>query len=232
LFLKLDGIAVYGTLHTITNNKIESNGISETSGVVGDGYSGIALNGAKYCIIQGNTIQDVPYDSVQNFNLDAALVPNNTISALTITHNARTQNYAISEVPAFVNTTKYTLVKSGVMVTGTTPTAHNLINGQWVKLDDDDGYGFSGYYTVEVLNATQFRYDMTGADPMPADGTYSGDQYFSLILKSDYHQIIGNNLANNLNNPGIVPSAGGYRAFTHVAAGCGANTQKGYNFGQ
>jgi parallel beta-helix repeat protein len=229
-----DGIAVYGYLHTISNNKIESNGLAETSGVVGDGYSGLALNGAKYCQVFGNTIQDVPFTTTQHMNLDAALSPNNSITPISVTHTSRTQNYGISEVPALWATVKYTIVKALNIVTATTVggVPHNLTNGQWVKLDDDDNLGFSGYYTITTTGTSTFTYDMTGAIPMPADGTYSGNQYVSKILVSDYNQIYMNNLANNLNNPGISPSAGGYRAYTHVGAVCGTNTQKGNNLGQ
>ena len=229
-----DGIAVYGNFHTIINNKIESNGISVTDGIVGNGYSGIALNGAQYCTISGNSCSDIPVSGTQNLNLDAVLSPNDSIDPLVITHASRTQNYAVSEIPAFSGTTKYTLVKTGNTVVGTTigAVAHGLTNGQWVYLTDDDNLGFSGYYTVNVINSTQFSYDMTGAVPMPTDGARSGNQYFSFIVVSDYNQVYFNNFSSNLANPTLTPSAGGFRRYTHTGAVCGANSTKSNNLGQ
>jgi len=68
-----DGIAVYGDHHRIVNNTCEANGTSETSGTVGNGYNGIALNGSKYCMVTGNSCQDIPRTTDIDINLDAQL---------------------------------------------------------------------------------------------------------------------------------------------------------------
>lgn len=227
-----DGITVYGQFHSILGNKVESNGISVTDGIVGNGYSGIVLNGAKYCVVGNNTISDIPITGTKNLNLDASLVPNNTLTALSVNHASRTQNWGIAELPGFLRETKYSLVKAGVTVTGTTATDHGLTTDQWVLLSDFSNTSFSGYYQVTVTSPTTFTYDMTGAIPMPADGSYAGETYFSYVIVSDHNIITGNNISSNLNNPSLSPTAGGYRAFVNAAATCGANSIKANNLGQ
>lgn len=88
-----DGIAVYGYNHVITGNIVESNGISYTGGVLGEGYSGIALNGARYCILSHNSCQDVTASGAIDLNLDAVLGANATLDPITVTHTAQTQQW-------------------------------------------------------------------------------------------------------------------------------------------
>ena len=240
-----DGIAVYGNSHTITNNKITSNGTSIVD-VVGNGYSGLALNGCQYCIISGNTIQDVTWVGNRDFNLDALLDTANpawnTIDPIRLAHPVQTQNYGVSEVPAYVFELKYTIVKSTFdpgggnplipLVTGTTLTPHGMTNGSTRRFIDYDNGPFAGFYIISVTGPTTFTYDMTGQPVIPPDGSYTGETYVNNIIPlSDYNIITSNNLMNNLANPTVTPSAGGRRAFSIGGIVCGANSIIANNLG-
>jgi len=106
-----DGIAVYGENHRLTNNVCSSNGTDVTDGVVGNGYSGISLAGAKYCLVSGNTCLDWIVTNPAPMNLDAWVGESkNTFAPVYITHPVKTQNYGIYEGIGFlgelqVNTT-------------------------------------------------------------------------------------------------------------------------------
>ena len=254
-----DGIAVYGNSHTITNNKITSNGTSIVD-IVGNGYSGLALNGCNYCIISGNTIQDITWTGNRDFNLDALLNTINpawnTITPIRLAHPVQTQNYGISEVPAYVFELKYTIVKSTFnpgggdplipLVTGTTATPHGMVDGSVRRfVDYDPGAIFAGFYQVTVTSPTTFTFDMTGQPVIPPDGTYTGETYVNNIIPlSDYNIITSNNLTNNQVNPTSMvqwpagaPVAGGRRAFSITgprptpALVCGANSIVANNLG-
>ena len=117
LFNYRDGISVYGNKHRILGNLCESNGLSVTDGIVGNGYSGIALNGAQYCVITGNTCTDDLQTSAINFNLDAVLSPNNYLTPLVITHTTvKTQNYGFVEYANGVVNCDFNTISSNNLV--------------------------------------------------------------------------------------------------------------------
>ena len=231
-----DGIAVYGNSHIISNNTIESNGISYTDGVLGDGYSGIALNGARYCVIQGNTCQDITSSAPINLNLDAVLNPN-TASAMTVNHTVQTQQWGISELPGDIGELKVNLTKAGLLVTATVRdgvTPHNLKQWDAIHIQGNATGLFKGYFEVQsIVDDFTFIYSMEGYSPLPEDGSViEGDINVSKFMVADYNLITTNNFSNNKANTGELPVAGGRRVLrVGSLVNCGANSEIGYNIG-
>lgn len=232
-----DGIAVYGNSHIISNNTVESNGISYTGGVLGDGYSGIALNGARYCVIEGNICQDITYSEPIHLNLDSVLSPNVTISPITIMHTAQTQQWGISELPGDIGELKVNLTKQGLIVTaivrdGVTP--HNLKRWDAIHIQGSGTGYFRGYFEVlSVIDDFTFTYSMEGYSPLPLDGSLTeGEVNVSKFMVADYNLISTNNFSNNRANPGEIPVTGGRRVMrVGSLVRCGANSEIGYNIG-
>lgn len=232
-----DGIAVYGHNHVISNNILESNGTSYTDGVLGDGYSGIALNGARYCVIEGNTCQDITSPNLIHLNLDSVLNPNNTITPISVMHTEQTQQWGISELTGDIGEVKINLVKSGNTITATIRdgiTPHNIEQWEAIHIQGADSGNFIGYFEVlSVIDEFTFTYSMEGYEPMPPDGSITtGNIYVSKIMVADYNLISSNNLSNNLANSGEIPVLGGRRAMRiGTLIRCGDNTKVGENLG-
>lgn len=100
IFNGRDGIAVYGKRHRIIGNLCESNGLHIQTGVLGDGYSGIAMNGASYCIVMGNVCCDPLQVAPVKLNFDAHLpVQHRRLEAREVDHTTvRTQNWGYREL--------------------------------------------------------------------------------------------------------------------------------------
>lgn len=231
-----DGIAVYGNSHIISNNTVESNGISYTGGVLGDGYSGIALNGARYCIIEGNVCQDITNPNPIELNLDSVLSPNSS-AAITVIHTEQTQQWGISELAGDIGELKVNLSKQGSIITATVRdgiTPHNLQEWEPIHIQGSDAGNFRGYFEVlSIIDEFTFTYSMEGSDPMPADGLLTeGEVNVSKFMVSDYNLISSNNLSNNRANSGEIPVLGGRRAYRRGSlVRCGDNTKVGENLG-
>jgi parallel beta-helix repeat protein len=231
-----DGLAIYGNSHIISNNIVESNGISYTGGVLGDGYSGIALNGARYCIIEGNTCQDITYSDRIQLNLDAVLNLN-TVAAMSLMHTEQTQQWGISELPGDIGELKVNLVKQGLIVTATVRdgvTPHNLKQWEAIHIQGSGSGNYRGYFEVlSVIDDFTFTYSMEGYSPLPLDGSLTeGEVNVSKFMVADYNLITTNNFSNNRANPGEIPVTGGRRVMrVGSLVRCGANTEVGYNIG-
>lgn len=156
-----DGIAVLGKQHRVQGNTCESNGTSITDGIVGNGYNGIALNGATYCIVTDNSCSDITQAGTVNINLDAQ----NTTTvepARSVTHASRTQNYGIVEYPADCREEiPTTATRSGLTVT-VTKTAHTVVTGQMVHTYGGFPNDYNGYFTPTKLTANTWTYTLIG----------------------------------------------------------------------
>lgn len=156
-----DGIAVIGKFHRILDNVCESNGTSETSGIPGDGYNGIALNGARYCVVTGNTCIDVLQATPIPLNIDAK---NNTTqnAKRSVSHTTRTQNYGIVEYPADTREEAPTAaVRSGTTVT-VTKAGHTVQDGILIHAYNGAPNDYNGYFQPTVIDADHFSFDLIG----------------------------------------------------------------------
>ncbi|WP_179400668.1 glycosyl hydrolase family 28-related protein [Burkholderia guangdongensis] len=126
-----DGIAIYGSYHRVIGNTVESNGISITDGIPGNGYNGITLNGATYCTVIGNSCMDIIQPYAVPLNIDAAY-GTTFATPYTITHSAQTQNYGIVEYPGGV--------------TGSEPADYNTITNNNVLGNLANPTGDGGYH--------------------------------------------------------------------------------------
>ena len=226
-----DGMSIYGDYHRITNNLIEGNGTSEPSGVLGDGYSGLSLNGCSYCLISGNSIQDITSATAIDMNLDAQLDPLHSFTPLTITHTTRTQNWGIRELPAGVGELEVTSMTESALTVTVTQTAHTKSVSDVFFVYGANESGYNGWFSV-VATPTANTYTY-GIDAPAGAPTATGTIFVSEdTLIADTNIITGNNMANNIANPGVIPSANGYNAFSNGVLTCGAATVKANNLGQ
>lgn len=237
-----DGIAVYGHGHVISNNTIESNGISYTDGVLGDGYSGIALNGARYCTITGNSCQDIVASEPIKLSIEAVIAPESP-KAIVVHHTVQTQQWGISELAGDIGEQRVNLSKNGLIVTATvrepekpteTRKPHGLKKWDAIHIQGKDSAKYRGYFeVVDVTDEFTFTYSMEGYDPLPEDGEVTtGDINVSKFMVADYNLIANNNLSNNLANSGEIPVTGGRRVYrVGSLVRCGDNTTVGENLG-
>ncbi|MGN7832674.1 right-handed parallel beta-helix repeat-containing protein [Pseudoxanthomonas sp. 22568] len=156
-----DGIAVIGKFHRINGNTCESNGLTVTDGVPGNGYNGIALNGARWCIVEGNTCTDIPQAGSVPLNMDAKNGTEVNPPRL-INHGGRTQNYGIVEYPADTREEAPTTVtRSGTTVT-VTRAGHTVQTGQLIHCYNGAPNDYNGYFSPTVVDANTFTYQMVG----------------------------------------------------------------------
>lgn len=234
LYNQRDGITVYGNFHNISSNIVESNGTLITDGIPGNGFSGIALNGSRYCMVTGNTCMDIPTLEPQPINLDGLLDPQNYVTPEFADHPSQTQNWGVRELIAdFTDVDDITASASGTTIT-VTETGHSRTVGEVVHLYNADDTAYNGYYYVDtVVDADTWTYIVDVAPTNPTDTSI----IVALEIKiADYNVITNNILAHNLNNPGLEPVvAGGYGQFTRAGIpelDCGLNSTTDNNIAQ
>jgi len=81
------------------NNNCTSNGTLEKSGIPGDGYNGIGLNGSKYCLVSGNVCNDMLTTAAIPLNYDSYMGTTEDAPRTFPIHPSRYQNYGIVEYP-------------------------------------------------------------------------------------------------------------------------------------
>jgi hypothetical protein len=153
----------------VHTNVCESNGISITDGIPGNGYNGISLNGAQYCAVTGNTCSDVLYGVTSvPLNLDAAL--NTTVSPQrAIVHNARTQNYGIVEYPADIREETPTAAPRTNALVTVNSVAHTVTSGAMVHNYAGSPNQYNGYFVATYIDADHWSFVIPGS-PFPITG--------------------------------------------------------------
>lgn len=228
-----DGIAVYGMFHRIVNNNATANGWEETSGIAGDGYNGIVLNGAAYCLVSGNVCTDQLTDAVIPLNLEQVINSTETAKRSVPSHAARYQNYGIAEYPQeAVELPNPTWIdRSGLTATVDVDTPHGLAVGDAVRIWGPPDAEWCGYFIVTAVNAVQWTMTLRAAPAAnyadPADGTIRAN----LVIRANHNRIFGNNLGGNLANPTLA-GAGGYKAYSKGVLVCGTDSVLSNNIGQ
>lgn len=232
-----DGISIYGNYHRIVNNICKNNSLSQTTGILGDGYNGIGLNGSQYCLVSGNICTDLIEANPQAMNLDAWIGITENPQLFTPAHPAKYQNWGIVEYPhnpiAYeVSTISYISTGSGVMVPYTTNIVFTIPGGHTFGVgdilffygasnDNDDITGFAGYHYVTEVTAVTVTIVVQGlkvpGDPNP-------------VYMVEYCTVSNNNMIINNNVMGNI-GAFGIQAYALDIRVCGTNSVVSNNFG-
>lgn len=233
-----DGISIYGDYHRVINNLCKNNSLSQTTGILGDGYNGIGLNGSQFCMVQGNICTDMIDPNPTPLNLDAWITTTENPALFAPAHPTKYQNWGIVEYPhnpiayevtnvSFIGKTVPNPLYPAETIpvtefTLTIPGGHLFIPGDVVLFygasNDED---VAGYYTVMTTTPTTITYIAQGVlfvgSPNP---TY----YAEYCTVSKNNMIINNNVMGNL-------AAYGIQAYALDIRICGAGSVVANNFG-
>lgn len=185
MFNGRDGIAVAGKFHRINRNTTESNGISVADGIVGNGYNGISLNGARYCVVTENASMDIPQAGSVPLNMDAR---NNTAEnpPRAVAHAARTQNYGIVEFPTDTREEiPTTVARAGTTVT-VTRAGHSVVAGGLMHCYNGVPNDYNGYFIADVTGPNAFTYQMIGNPNTIASITTNGSKMIITTVDPHY----------------------------------------------
>lgn len=228
-----DGLSLYGDYHRVIGNLCKSNSLdaSTHTGILGDGYNGIGLNGAQWCIVTNNVCTaDAP--GIVNFNLDASIgsIANPPIS---VNVPAIYQNYGIVEYPhnpiaeyptqllhdgVHTSSTAVAPIKSVSqnIIKAIFPAGHSFQVGDVINVSGSDyEENISGYWAVFEIGSNYLKFHINDIPITPI--TFSPNPKFIIekVTVASNNMIINNNIMGNLANPSV-GAGGGYRAYSGI----------------
>ena len=223
-----DGISIYGNFHRIVNNICKNNSLSQTTGILGDGYNGIGLNGAQFCLVSSNICTDFIDPNPVPMNLDAWIGISENPPLFAPAHPTKYQTWGIVEYPH--NPLAYEVASITYSSTGTSTTIVLSIPGGHLFVVGDVCFFYgstndvdvAGYHYVTATTPSTVTYVIPGlvimGDPNP-------------VFMLEYCTVSNNNMIINNNVMGNV-SGQGYNAYGLDIRNCGINSLVANNFGQ